>query len=85
MFSIMLSENSSMFCGTYAIQLRKDSISMSLLSTPFMYILPACISKNLRSNLATVVFPLPDCPTSATFFPFGIVKLNSFRMGCLYQ
>jgi len=55
---------------------------MSILS---IYIFPLVGSYNLSIKLTIVLFPHPDYPTSAIFFPDSKTKFNLFKIFLLFS
>ena len=79
MFSSTLPENSAGSCGTMPIACRSSASRRARLSTPSSVIRPAVTSQNRGSRFASVVFPAPDGPTSATTSPGAMASDTSSR------
>ena len=64
-----------------AMRSRSGSASTSPRSVPSQYTAPLCGRYRPASTLASVVFPEPFSPTSATTSPWRISTLTSDRAG----
>ena len=77
----MVAEKSSGSWVTSANWARTDSTVASSTSTPSRQMRPEAGRSNLKSNAASVLFPLPDSPTSAATCPTSSLRLSPRSAG----